>query len=259
MKIFSRKNPNTQAENALPGVFSLFEATNTLVRKEAQLFAGYAAWTIMPALVTFGLSFITLSSFWQSVEENVILVGDILLSIWITACLVLVTFSKTRNEALTEKSIQERIQKAFPTLMYLFALSFFTLILGTYLLIIPGVIAFVWLAFTDVIALEPEKPSFSEAVTTSRALSKGRFFSVLRRLIGGNILFGIMYMVLTILVLGSIFTLAHINPNDLLQNLLQETYQLPAWISLLLTALSLPFLPYSTVYTVMLYEALKKR
>lgn len=259
MKIFEKRSNETSKQNAVPGVLTLLRQTHALAKEERMLFAGYAAWTMMPALATFGVTFLSLSSFWESTLTNVILVGDILLGTWVGACLTLVAMSRLRKEPLEEREISTRARKALPVLLYLFAFSLFCVVAGMYLLVLPGIVAFVWLAFTDVAALEKPGVTFSRAVTGSRELSKGRFFSVFWKLLAGNVAFGFAYFALCLLVLGGVFAAAGINPTDLLNNVLATGADFPAWISLLLTALSLPLIPYTAIYNVALYDGLKTR
>lgn len=261
MKIFGKRSNDNKGDvqNAVPGVFTLLKQTDVLAVKERTLLAGYAAWVILPALATFGLSFVEISSFWKSVAGNFILVGDILVGVWANACLMLVAMSRLRKEPLEEREIGTRARVSMPVLLYLFAFSLFCIIAGTYLLILPGIVAFVWLAFTDVAALEKPGANFSQAISRSKKLSEGRFLKVLWRLLAGNFIFGLAYFVLCLIVLGGVLFAAGINPTNLVNDVINTGADLPAWISLLLTALSLPFLPYTAIYTVALYDALKTR
>ncbi|NBS68534.1 hypothetical protein EBT31_06420 [bacterium] len=249
---------NHPAQNAIPGVFALFEETQRVISPERMRLAGYAAWLIMPALATFGLSFLPLSPLWNTLLRNIILVGDILLGIWVSASLTLVALRKFQRQSFDDQAIVEHVLKTFPVLVYLFAFSFLCIIGGIYLLFLPGMIAFVWLAFGSILALDIPGLSFSTAVTRSRNLSKGRFWQVFWRLIGGNILFGLAYLALSTLILSLVFALAGIDPRVFLDTTLLPRSVIPPWISLLLIAFSLPFVPYRAVYHVALYEALKK-
>lgn len=259
MKIFGKQNNETLQQNAVPGVLTLLKQTHALAKQERMLLAGYAAWTIMPALATFGVTFLSPSSFWKSTLANIILVGDILLGTWVGACLTLVAISRLRKEPLEEREVSARARKALPILLYLLAFSLFCVIVGLYLLILPGIVAFVWLAFTDVAALEKPGVSFSRAITNSRDLSKGRFLQVFWKLFAGNAVFGVVYFTLCILVLGGIFAASGIDPAHLLDNVLTTGADFPVWISLLLTALSLPLIPYMAIYNAALYDVLKTR
>lgn len=259
MKIFAKQPRNDQnPQNALPGVFVLFDRTNAAILKERMLFAGYAAWTLFPPLFTFGLSFLSLSSVWTLVTADAVLVLHIAMSTWVSACLTLLGLSRLRSQPLHEKDIESRARKAMPLLLYLFAFSFFCITLGTYALILPGIIALVWLAFADVIAIDEPGIRFNAAIAQSRALSRGRFFQVFWRISAGNALFGLAYIILALVVLGTIFSLANIDTQALINTLLFPNSKPPAWIPLLLHALFLPLLPYVTVYNAALYDALKK-
>lgn len=258
MRIFAKRSNNNPAQNALPGVFALFDAANTVASKERPLLAGYAAWALFPPLLTFALSFFTPSPTWITILTNAILVLDIVVSTWVGACLTLVGLSRLRHQPLGEKEIEVQARRAMPMLLYLFAFTFFCVILGTYLLVLPGVVAFVWLAFTDVVALDEPGVRFSAALTKSRDLSRGRFFRVFWRIALGNTLFGLAYFSLALLVLAAIFSIAGIDAKTLLDATILTGTELPAWIPLLLSALFLPFLPYVAIYNVALYEALKK-
>lgn len=259
MKIFKKQSNEVSEQNAIPGVFALLRSTHRAVSPHRVVFAGYAAWTILPALATFGASFLSVPSSLSSLLTNGILVGDILLSTWVGGCLTLFGISVLRNEALTDREVSTRVRKAMPTLLYLFAFVLFCVIAGTYLLLIPGICAFVWLAFVNVAALEQPGTSFSQALKKSRAMSKGMFFRTLWRIAVGNLFFGMIYFALCIVFLGAALSFAHINPTELVQTVISTGSEFPAWISLLLSSLSLPLMPYTATYNVALYDALKTR
>jgi hypothetical protein len=259
MKISLKPSHEEKKQNALPGVFALFDAINTLISHERMHIAGYTAWVIFPALLSFGFSHLSLSSFWELIVTNIILVLDIIISTWVGACLTLIGIYRLRKESLDEDVLAARARKAMPMLLYLFAFSFFCVIAGLYLLIIPGVVALVWLAFTDILAVDEPDIRFSAAITQSKQLSHGHFFPVLWRILMGGVLFGLAYGALTLFIFSILSFFAEIHVAALLQaSFLSETAPLPAWIPLLLTTLSLPFLPYITLYHVALYDALKK-
>lgn len=258
MKIFAKRSNGTHAQNAIPGVFALFDRVNTIASQERMLLAGYAAWALFPPLLTFACSFLSLSPTWTTLITNFILVLDIIVSTWVGACLTLVGLSRLRGHALGEKEIEVQARRAMPMLLYLFAFSFFCVIVGMYLLILPGIIAFVWLAFTDVLALDEPGVRFGSAIAKSRDLSRGRFFRVLWRIFMGGGLIGIVYFMLALLVLAAIFSIAGIDAKALLDATIMSGTELPAWIPLLLSALFLPLLPYLTIYNAALYDALKK-
>lgn len=260
MKIFGKRSNESNSQNAVPGVFALLQQTHAIAKQERILLAGYAAWIIMPALATFGADFLSLSSFWERILASSILVANILLGTWVGACLTLVAMSRLRQEPIEEPEISTRARKAMPVLLYLFALSLFCVIVGMYLLLLPGIVAFVWLAFVKVTALEKPGVSFSQALIHSRNASKGRFLCVLWRLFAGNITFGLAYFILFLLIFGGIFLISGSSPSDFFA-LDMSTMQLstPPWARLLLVALSLPLLPYTAIYTAALYDALKTR
>lgn len=257
MKTSGKPNKDS-SRNAMPGVFALFSRTLRMASEERMRLAGYAAWLIMPPLAVFGLSFLPLPAPWATIVEYLVLVGDILLGIWINACLALIGLSHVQRVEWDDRMLTEKALKAFPLLIALFAFAFLCVVGGTYLLLLPGLVAFVWLAFIDVIALDDPSARFSEAITRSRDLSKGRFLETFWRLVGGNGLFALLYLLLCLAVFSFLFALAGIDPVALLNTLLLDEPALPAWIPLLLATLSLPFVPYLALYQVTLYEALKK-
>lgn len=259
MKILKKPGNEEIQKNAIPGVFALLKQTDLLVMQERNLFAGYAAWLILPALATFGFSFAEVSSFWHAIVTNLIFVGEILLWIWVYACLTLLALSRLHKEPLEHREISALAKKSVPTLLYLFAFSLLCIIFGMYLLVIPGILAFVWLAFSGVIALEKPGTTFSQAISRSKKVSKGVFFNVFWKLLTGNLLFLFAYFAFCLVTLGTIFFFAHIDPAQLLNDATQNGTDFPAWMFLLVTALFLPFVPHITLYPVVLYDALKTR
>lgn len=258
MKIFGKRSSRGPAENALPGVFALFEQVLRTIGQDRALFAGYAAWALIPALASFGLSYVTLTPVWNTVVENAMLVVNLVLTIWVHGTISLLAMSRMRGENLREQDLSFRVRKAMPMLIYVFGFSFFCVIVGAYLFFIPGIIAWVLLAFTSLLPLDRPTLSFSQTLRESAALSKHRFFSVFWRMLVGEAIFGVLFLLLAILVLGALFALLGIDPQTLLPTTITPDLVIPAWLSLLISALFLPFLPYSLAYTVALYEALKK-
>lgn len=259
MKIFKKHVTNpSQPQNALPGVLFLLAQTRALIVQKRMLFAGYAAWVIMPALATFGFSFVDISETWEFIIVNTVLIFTILIHVWVYACITLVALSSLTGTPLEDREIETRVRKNMPLLLYLFAFSFFCIVVGFYLLILPGIVAYTWLAFTRIIALNTPHATFSSVITKSRSLSTGRFFAISRRLVTGPMVFGTGYFIFCLLILGGIFSLTGIDPTDLLTQFAEQGTPLPAWIPLLISALSLPFIPYNATYPVTLYDALKK-
>ncbi len=252
------KQPESNLQNAIPGVFALLSETQRIILAERSRIAGYTAWLIMPALALFAVSFFPLGKVWTIIFENVVLVVDILLSLWVGGSLLLLGLSSFRKESLSDEDISRTILRAFPTLLYLYAFTFFSTVLGLYLFIIPGVLAYIWFLFSDIICLHSSGASFRSSLLASKALSQGRFLSVFFRVFGGYGVIGIAYALFSSIVLALGFSFSGIDPLSLISDSFTLTAPPPQWVNLLLVATSLPFIPYFTLYSVALYDALKK-
>ena len=150
-----------------------------------------------------------------------------------------------------------------PVLIYIHALITLAWWIGI-ILILPGIAVAIWFSFAKIIAvIENEKTVAS--LQKSRELVRGRFFRILGRSIGGNLIIGSAYFFLCLIVFGLISEIGHIDfaqyvpPADQLFSLsFAEEFTLPTWIDALLRGLMVPFIPYFTLYWVVLYEDLKK-
>lgn len=261
MKIFG-KTPNTStplpAQNAIPGVFALFEKTNEIVRAHRTLLAGYTAWNIIPAIIIFGSSFFTLTEGQSLAFEGGLQGGSIILDIFVRAALAVTCMYAIRNIPFDEVALQQKIRRAFPTLLSVFAFLFFVII-PSYLLLIPGILMTVWFTFAPFIPLDsPERIGLFATLAESKRMVLGRFFPILWRILGGLSLYMLIFALLCLGVLGTIAlfspsSFAFLFPAD------NALILFPPWANLLVDALVLPIIPYIIMYRVALYEALKTR
>jgi len=245
-------------QNAIPGVFALLTTTRDIIIAERHRISGYTAWLIMPALAMFGLSFLSLGDFWKALFENIILIADILLTVWISAALLFLGLASYRKTPVSDEDLSRAIIRRFPTLLYLYAFTFFCTTFGLYLLLIPGVLAYLWLFFAPLLCLDSETPSFRTLLSQSKEMTRDRLTLLFSKILGGYTVLAIVYVLFSSILLSLGLTLAGIDPASLLSDSLTLQETLPRWVPLLLTTASLPFIPFFTLYRIALYEALKK-
>ncbi len=260
-----RKPQPQKAKKKLPGVAVLLDQTHTFVMQHKEPLAGFAAWTLFPAIALLIISLFHLSDWYFAIGQMIASTADIILHAWITGCMIFFYFYASQKipahvlpHNLDEKDIGSLAWKATPSLLLQFAAIFFLVVIGLYLGIFPGLISMVWFAFASVILLS-EDTGVIGAMKASRECVRGRFLPIALRLLGINITITLVFCVLVLSVFWTITALHGQEPFSLLiVDTLTNTVTFPQWAETLFTALFVPFLPYFTISNVILYEALKK-
>ncbi|MBI5655004.1 hypothetical protein HZC53_05140 [Candidatus Uhrbacteria bacterium] len=179
-------------------------------------------------------------------------------SIWISIRLMLATLKLADKKSLGDPAADNsRAWDLFLPLVWIGILEFLIVMGGFLLLIIPGIFLSVALSFSQLILVEKDKRGL-EALSASRELVKGRWWSTFWRIVLGSIVFGFAILGIQILVLGIFAVL--VGPSNFI-SLMQSENPDPLFsgtISLLSTILQAATLPLFFSYNVKLYRALQK-
>jgi len=241
----------SQTSDSLPGFFSLLQEAwkiyrdkiNDLLLITAVPFL--AVFISLAILFLFGIGLITLGSFdfakafllLPSLGPGLSLLILLLLTIcmiatiWSEIALIQILVKRDQGIGLKEAflSVKSKIISAF----WISILVGWAILGGILLFIIPGIIFSVWFVFSSFV-LVSEGLSGTKALSKSKALVRGRWFSVFFKIIA-----------FIILIIGL----------SILMDMVKETLNLPPVSENIFTWLLAPF---STAYYLLIYESLKK-
>lgn len=231
----------------IPGVLTLLGGAWRLYRTNFSRVAGYFAWLLLPQLLLVLTDFMP-----EGIPASIVSVAAMLigfaLSVWIVLVVARILSAAARNQPMDVAIASTNT--VFGGYVFASILQGLAVLVGLILFIIPGLIAAVWYAFAPLTAALDGRRGM-DALATSRALVKGRFWRVTWRLIAGPIVFTgwyaiIMTVILIPIVAGtgiSLETLGADNP--------------PTWFMILDTVGQLFFLtPLLLAYLVLLYHSL---
>lgn len=227
----------------------LLRATIDLYRKEFWLFLGYAAWLLVPA-AAFYFAIALPSNPVTSVLIVVTIVLQLFVWLWILVCLMRATALLTANKPIDHDVLStQSLRRIQPVLTVVF-LQVLIVLGGTLLLIIPGIIFWVWYSFAQVASgLDDKRPV--ESLTFSRTLVQGRFFATLWRLIAGPVVIGLLYAFLSGALLTILARLFGIDVSLVFSD------APPLWSQIVQSIVDIFFIPLFLIYTVLLYQDLK--
>jgi len=231
---------------------SLILSSLQLYRSNFWLMVGYSAWLLFPFCGYFLLSFFPEQNSIVFIFDTLFSITEFLITFWVGIIFILMV------NALTEKQPFDAIGLKNVSLSFLrptarvFLLHILLVFLGFILLVIPGFIAIVWFAFAQTSVILDGKRG-KDALSFSRGLSKGRFFRVLYRLIGGPILIGFVYFLFVAVLISIVGGFSGFDPTQTTQ-----TLQPPAWVDLLESTLGIFVIPLLATYMTILYKHLKE-
>ncbi len=176
-----------------------------------------------------------------------------LVTMWLTIALSRNIYSEySTNQSL---SIKPELQKSLHLVLPAILVSILTFLIitgGMILLIIPGIIFAVWLAFSFYAVILDEHKA-TESLTLSKNLVKGRWWPVLWRLFAPAAVFGVFLLLVQWLVA--------IPVEMIVNNVTEGSLAFNIWLtffSLVGVALALAFTPLTSAATIILYQELKK-
>ncbi len=239
--------------SGIPGTLTILERIAPLIKQHYLLLAGYSAWCMIPAFVTFFGSFASENI--QGFLESLALIADLSLTAWVTGALTIIGHAALTKEPLpSEEVISSKTQEHYVPALQGFLLTTLLIPIGLLLLILPGIaIMLLTIFFIPVIYLE-QGHTWKTALLRSKDIVMQAPFSFAMSMLGMTLLTGTAYIVL-VGISGILLTYGLHVP---FLSLLQEAEQ-PAWLSLLLNALFIPLMPFSAFFVTALYEEVKNR
>jgi hypothetical protein len=229
---------------------SLLAESWNLYRKHLWLMVGYSAWLLLPVGALFLLTFAP--EHWLVVILVLLsMLIEVYLVLWMTIAVVRSTHRLLHKQEVNPTAIsQESLARLLP-LLQVAILQGLIILGGLLLFLIPGLIFSIWYAFTQLATiLEDKKPV--EALSASKMLVQGRFFPVLWRLVSGPILLALAYS----MVVGFVLMLIALSTGTDMDILVGD--ESPDWVILVRTIGEIFLIPLLLIYSVMLYQDLKK-
>ncbi|MEK7620294.1 MAG: hypothetical protein AAB413_03595 [Patescibacteria group bacterium] len=227
----------------------LLRATIELYRKEFWLFLGYAAWLLVPA-AAFYFAIALPPNPVTTVLIVVTVVLQLFVWLWIFVCLMRATALLLSNKPIDHDVLSTQALRRIQPVLAVVFLQALIVLGGTLLLIIPGIIFWVWYSLAQTAAgLDDKRPV--ESLTFSRALVQGRFTQVLWRLIAGPIVIGLLYAFVSGAILVILARLLGVDVSIIFSD------APPLWSQIVQSIVDIFFIPLFLIYTVLLYQDLK--
>lgn len=229
----------------LISIGELIKQSWQLYTKNFKLLLQVIVWLLILNLVSVAVVFLNLPMLASLISLATAIVG-----IWTTIILILVIDSIYNKKPFDLKALYKAGWQKFLSYLWVSILAGVIIFIGLVLLIIPGIIFAVWLAFsTYIVVLENIKGK--EALSKSKELSKNRWWAVFGRLLVPNLFYVIiLFIIISLLTyVGALFTG---NATEVMQ---QPAFWWAQLVSALLPVLAAPI--FISVMT-MLYNSLKR-
>lgn len=233
----------------LLGVFGLLRDTFQLYFSHFQLYFGYAAWLLIPLVLTV-LAFVTTEAdVFEYIDFAAFLLHTILL-IWATIIFISITKRLHEKKSVPARKVSEMGWNLWTPFLLAYALTALIELAGIFLLIVPGIIFFVWFEFAAIIVVLERTPILA-SLSTSRELSRGRFWQVLWRLAGGACILLLFYA----LFFGAALYAGYAGSEQSIYDYLLTTPSLPEEV--IYRLIDIIILPLFVIYQTRLYLELK--
>ncbi|MBI5794293.1 hypothetical protein HZA87_04425 [Candidatus Uhrbacteria bacterium] len=230
--------------------FELLHESWSLYRKHLWSLVGYSAWMLLPVGALFLLTFAP--DHWLVFAVAMLCtLSEIFLALWMTIAITHSVNRLSQKQEVNHIAISHDALIRLPTLLKTAVLQGLVVIGGLLLFIVPGVIFAFWYAFAQLSTiLDGKRPV--EALTASKELVKGRFWTVAWRLIAGPIFLALVYSTVIGLVFMLVASLTGVDRETLVGA------QPPDWVTLIDAVGQVFLIPLLLVYSVLLYQDLKK-
>jgi len=234
----------------MESVINLVKNTWGLYRSHVSLFIGYSAWMLIPMIFNVLLT-ITFGSDYTYITEPIVLTLDIIIITWVVISLIqAVSLIKSKKRIDPRKLSATSWKLAAPFLLLAILTAILTIV-GLALLIVPGIIFTIYVTFASTI-LVLENAKIIDSIKKSFALVKNRFWTILHRLIIGNLILILPYLFIMLVIAGTLL-IAHNGDIDSLINS-------PATLieQILVRIVDICLVPLFVIFGVLLYQNAKK-
>ena len=227
-------------------VSELLEQSLKIYKTFFSLLAGYAAWLLLPyagivlvSLIPNNNLIYTLSLFFTLIQS--------LLALWLGIFIpLLVREIVNDNKKIPFTVLQSKAWQIIPSVVFVAILELAVFLGGFILLVIPGLIFWVWFSMAQMAVTLGEKKGVA-ALTYSRELIRGQFWKFVWRLISGPFVVFITVMIITSALI-SIIAAATETP---FASILNKTP--PLWSEIIYTITETFSMPIILIYFTLLY------
>lgn len=231
-------------------VSDLLRASFLLYRTHAKLFVGYASWLL--------LSYAAIVLATLIPNEGLRLgaglaagLADGVLWLWIGVIMIVLARQLAVGKEVDTNVVPWYALSVLGSFAWVGLLQALVVAGGILLLVIPGLVFLVWFGFAPQALLLDGKKGL-DALTASRELSRGRFWTAALYQLGGPILCGMIYLLVLSLAFAILVSLTQ-TPVDVLFG-----ENPPLWADMLGTIGNIFLLPMLSIYGVLAYGEMKK-
>ena len=245
------KRQHQQTRSLRPVLHTLIDSA-MLYRIAFPLWIGISSWLLIPFVASV-VSTIAAPLIPQPVETllNIFIIATTaIIGIWVVVMIILASAKAYENKPLDQKQFSK---ESWLIVWRLFVASLIkgALVLGGALLfIIPGIILSIQFAFTELrVVIEKESPL--QALSSSRELVRGKFWSVAWRVVAGLLIIAAIQTTIMIMFFG-------IGLNITGESGVSIAANPPLWSDIISTLLDVIFVPLYALYMTNLYFEIKK-
>ncbi|MFH1253083.1 MAG: hypothetical protein V1664_02000 [Candidatus Uhrbacteria bacterium] len=222
-----------------------------LYKKHFKLLAGYAAWLLLPYAAMVLISLSTANNLFLDTLITLCNVAQGLVGLWLVILIPLLIRDLIKTEKISITNQQTKVWQILPSVVFVALLEALVILGGFILLIVPGIIFWVWFSLSQMAAILDNKKG-TAALSFSRELVRGKFWPVLWRLLIGpaaivltaTVISGLIIMGLALITGSSFDTVFGPTP--------------PLWADIIATVLETFVMPLVAVYMTLLYLDITK-
>ncbi len=233
----------------MPAVLALLQLTWRLYKENVSLLLGYSAWILVPYIFLIVVEIIPLPSGPETIIQTVLYLLQILLTVWATNAMIVVTFAVIRKKEIKLDVLGRRAWRLVPPVIVVVVLNALIILGGILLLIVPGLVFSIWYGFSGMEVVLHKKRGW-QALAASQALVRGRFWPVAWRMVAGPVILLLGYVFIAA-ILVAIIALFTASPSASLME------QPAFWQEVIASILDTLTLPLFVIYSTLVYLDLR--
>ncbi len=190
----------------------LLQQSYLLYKEQGAFYLGYAAWMLIPVSALLTLSLFSIEN--TEITFIITLVLSILgglLTLYITIFLFLATDKRLGHTEASHPELLHHARILIKPVILVAVLQCLVILGGFLLLVIPGIIFLVWFAFAQIAVVLDHQRGFN-ALSFSREIVSGRFWSALWFLLFGPLFVFLGYALISSLIFGIITMITQTDP-----------------------------------------------
>lgn len=228
----------------------LLRASFLTYRTHAKLFVGYTSWLLLSYAAIVLVTFIPNEGVRMGLDLAIQL-ADGLLWLWISIIMIVLVNQISNAKEIDTNVVPLYALSVLGSFVWVSLLQMLTIAGGLLLLIVPGLIFLVWFGFAPQALLLDGKKGLN-ALSASRDLAKGRFWTAALYQLGGPIICAAVYLSVLVAIFFLLSYLTH-TPADVVFG-----DNPPLWVNMFETVGNIFLLPMLSIYGVLAYGEMKK-